>query len=296
MVSYSQAPVKELVAPNGVICSFVFGNDQNIDQKTVQSFGEEWKSFHDFSAEEIEKIGQDYFDLLPEKSINYALDVGCGSGRWAKFLAPKVSWIEAIDPSDAVYVAQQLLAAEKNVRVTQASVTHLPFADNSFDLVYSLGVLHHVPNTNEAIERCFSKVKPGGYFLVYLYYNLDNRGALFKLIFKISNVFRLIISTLPSRIKKFTCDFIAGVVYWPLARISSVIAFFSEDWAKKIPLSYYRKTSFFVMRNDALDRFGTPLEKRFTKAEIEAMLINAGFININFSNREPYWHVIAQKP
>ena len=50
------------------------------------------------------------------------------------------------------------------------------------------------------------------------------------------------------------------------------------------------------MRNDALDRFGTPLEKRFSKIEITDMLAQAGFINIRFSSKEPFWHAIAQKP
>jgi hypothetical protein len=50
------------------------------------------------------------------------------------------------------------------------------------------------------------------------------------------------------------------------------------------------------MRNDALDRFGTPLEKRFTKTEIEAMLKQCGLTKIQFSNNQPYWHVIAQRP
>ena len=296
MVAYSIAPVRELLAPRGVIYSFISGDDQNIDPKTVQSFGEEWKSFHDFSTEEIEKIGQDYFDLLPEKLIESALDVGCGSGRWAKFLSPKLKWIEAIDPSEAVFAAQHLLSTQRNIRITQASVSNIPFPDNSFDLVYSLGVLHHVPNTQDAISQCFKKIRPKGYFLVYLYYNLDNRGILYFLLFKVANVIRITISYFPTRIKKIVCNVIAACIYWPLAKISSMVAFFSLKLAQKIPLSYYRKTSFFVMRNDALDRFGTPLEKRFSKVEIETMLRQVGFININFSNREPFWHVIAQKP
>ena len=61
------------------------------------------------------------------------------------------------------------------------------------------------------------------------------------------------------------------------------------------PLSDYKNKSFYFMATDSLDRFGTKLEKRFTKQEIEKMLKNAGFKNIRFSNNTPYWVAIAWK-
>ena len=64
---------------------------------------------------------------------------------------------------------------------------------------------------------------------------------------------------------------------------------------KKIPLSYYSDKSFHVIRNDSLDRFGTPLEQRFSEKQIRKMLELAGMTNIVFSQREPYWHVISKK-
>ena len=64
---------------------------------------------------------------------------------------------------------------------------------------------------------------------------------------------------------------------------------------KSLPLAYYVDKSFYIIRNDSLDRFGTPLEQRFTKKEITKMLEAAGMKNIVFSEKQPYWHVIAQK-
>jgi len=297
MVAYIHPETSVLEINSIKIHSFLKEKDSNLDSKTVESFGEEWTRFNDFTPAEIRKIGNDYFDLATMLNPDMvALDVGCGSGRWANYLHSKVKFIEAIDPSHAVYIAANKLQGFENIRITQASVENIPFGDNSFDFVYSLGVLHHVPDTVSAIKHCFNKTKQGGWFLLYLYYNLENRGFVFRLLFNLANVLRQIIARSPQGLKHILCDMIAAVVYWPMAKFSQALSVLSEDLAKRIPLSYYRKTSFFIMRNDSLDRFGTPLEKRFSKKEIKEMLVSAGFHNIQFSPREPFWHVIAQKP
>jgi NDP-sugar pyrophosphorylase family protein len=64
---------------------------------------------------------------------------------------------------------------------------------------------------------------------------------------------------------------------------------------ENIPLSDYRNKSFYIMNNDALDRFGTKLEQRFSKKDITNMLINAGFDKIKFSDNTPYWTCISYK-
>jgi hypothetical protein len=64
---------------------------------------------------------------------------------------------------------------------------------------------------------------------------------------------------------------------------------------RSIPLSYYKDRSFYVMRTDAYDRFCTPLEKRFTREEIGNMLDAAGFENVTFSNRVPFWCAIGRR-
>ena len=270
----------------------------NIDLTTVDSFGEEWLKFNKFSPAEIAKIGNDYFDILPPALKNkeaQVLDMGCGSGRWAYSLAPLVGFLGCVDPSEVVHAAAAVLKDHANPRIVKADVDSLPFADDSFDLVYSLGVLHHIPDTYKAMQQCVKKVKPGGYFLVYLYYNMDNRGILFKSIFRLSNFIRRGISRLPSKAKKAVCDVIAVTIYLPLAKTAYMVAKLgARKLSKKIPLSYYGDKSFYVMKNDALDRFGTPLEQRFSKARIEEMMEGSGLTNIIFSKAEPYWHAVGQ--
>lgn len=299
MISYSKTPSHKINVGEYSIASFIAKNeDQNIDWKTVDSFGSEWEKFDSFSDEEIEKIGDDYFDIVPKMLFEKAivLDVGCGSGRWSKYLSDKVSQIEAIDPSEAVVSAHKMLKNDNNVRITQASVESIPFEDGTFDIVISLGVLHHIPDTEKALQCCTAKVKKGGACLIYLYYNLDNRGFAYKVIFHISGLVRRIISNFPSTIKKVVCDLIAFLIYWPLSRFSRVVkTFLGHKTASQIPLFYYRDKSLTILKNDALDRFGTPLEQRFTKEEMMEMMERSGLEKISFSNKAPYWHAIGYK-
>ena len=66
-------------------------------------------------------------------------------------------------------------------------------------------------------------------------------------------------------------------------------------WAKLIPLSYYVGKSMNIIRNDALDRFGTPLEKRFSKETIRQMMNDCGLTDVVFSEKMPYWHALGKK-
>ena len=79
-----------------------------------------------------------------------------------------------------------------------------------------------------------------------------------------------------------------------MTRIALVLENFGFN-VNNIPLSDYRRKPFYQSKNDALDRFGTRLEQRFSKAEISEMLINAGCENIRFSNKTPYWCCVANK-
>ena len=275
-------------------------SEENIDTETVESFGEEWSDFNNFKDEEILGLGEEYFDIVDDNMVNkntIMADFGCGSGRFSKYWQRKVKTIYAIDPSIAVLSADNLIGEDESIEIVKASISNLPFEDNFFDFGMSIGVLHHIPDTQKAMNDCVKKIKHGGYFYTYLYYSLDDRGFIFKLLWKLSNVLRHIISSMPNKIKNIVCEIISISVYLPFIFLTRMCIFFNVStkvWSK-IPLSYYYNKSFFIIRNDARDRFGTPLEQRFSKKEIEKMMINAGLKNIVFSDKVPYWHAIGQK-
>jgi len=296
--AYNSTPIKIVETKNRTISIFSTDGD-NIDTEVVDTFGEEWLKFKDYSDKEIYDAGVMYFDILDEKIINknsYALDIGCGTGRWTKFLSDKIGFIEAVDPSTAVFAADHLLHNVDNVRITKASVETIPFADETFDFAMSIGVLHHIPDTQKAMIDCVKKVKKGGYFFCYLYYNLDNKNVFYRGLFHLSTLLRKIVSNLPGPAKRFVCDVLAIVLYMPFVLVSK---FFSSiglpKIAKKIPLSDYADKSFFTTRNDALDRFGTTLEHRFSKKQVIELMTKSGLSNIVVSPQSPYYHAVGKK-
>jgi ubiquinone/menaquinone biosynthesis C-methylase UbiE len=298
MILFNKEPQNIRYKSGQNIYDFAIGNT-NIDINTVESFGEEWTKFNNFSEDEISDIASaHYFDIVQPAWINnkHVLDVGCGTGRWTKYVAKYANTVNAIDPSSAIETAATLLAKCDNVTLSQTSVDNLPFPDESFDFIFSLGVLHHIPDTELALKQCVDKLKRGGYFLTYLYYDFDNRGAFFKAIFFLSDIFRRFISRLPKQIKNIICDIIAIIIYLPLIMLATFFKIIGlNKIAKKMPLHFYVKKTFNVIRNDARDRFGTPLEQRFTKSEIQQMMEKAGLSDVIFSDNEPYWHAVGKK-
>jgi glycosyltransferase involved in cell wall biosynthesis/SAM-dependent methyltransferase len=273
---------------------------RNIDEVVVSGFGDEWSRFDQttVSERELRELFDAYFDTFPWESLPpdaVGMDVGCGSGRWARYVAPRVGRLLCVDASRvAADVARRNLAAHPNAEVLVASVDDLPVPDSSLDFAYSVGVLHHVPDTAAGLKSCAAKLKAGAPFLVYLYYAFDNRPLWFRFVWRMSNPLRFVISRMPHALRYLLSQMLAALVYWPLARLSRELERLGLN-VEHMPLSYYRQRSFYVMRTDVLDRFGTRLEHRFTRAQIEAMLREAGFENIRFNDAPPYWCAVATR-
>jgi len=272
---------------------------KNLDTKTIESFGDEWTQFDqsDLSNKEAYEIFKNYFSIFPLSKLSKTsegFDMGCGSGRWAKFIAPKVGLLHCIDPSKSIKIAKKKLRKFDNIKYHQKSLDSSGLKKESQDFGYSLGVLHHVPKTESAIVSCVKLLKPGAPFLLYIYYSFDNRPIWFKYLWNLSNFIRFFISKLPKFLKFLICDVIALIVYYPFARFVLLSEKFDLMF-KNFPLHFYRSKSFYSMRTDARDRFGTPLEKRFSKKEIHKMMQISGLEKIMFRKNAPFWTAIGYK-
>lgn len=283
-----------MVAYNTMIGAKKTLKPQNLDFATIEGFGKEWNKFSQegLSSAERLQIFDKYFSLIDfSKKPARALDMGCGSGRWDVLVAPLVGELVAADASaEALEVAKRNVTAP-NVSFAECTPDTLPYPDMYFDLIFSLGVLHHLPDTLAAIHSLARKLAPGGRLLLYLYYSFDNRPAWFRGIWRLSDFFRRVISRFPFVWRYAASQMIALCVYWPLARTARYLPV-PESW----PLKFYADRSFYVMRTDALDRFGTRLEQRFSKQQIVMMLDSACLENIRFSESGPYWVCTADKP
>jgi SAM-dependent methyltransferase len=272
----------------------------NAHQRTVAGFGDEWTRFDqsELGADELRTLFDQYFRIFPWASLRpdaVGFDLGCGSGRWAKLAAERVGRLHCIDASaEALAVARRNLRGIANIDFHHASVDAIPLRDDSMDFGYSLGVLHHVPDTAAGIRACVAKLKRGAPLLVYLYYAFDNRPAWFRRVWAVSNVGRRVVSRLPFRLRFAASQAIAAGVYLPLARGAALAERLGVN-VRHMPLSTYRHRSFYVMRTDALDRFGTQLEKRFTRDQVRGLLEGAGLNRVRFSDTAPFWCAVGEK-
>lgn len=270
----------------------------NLDPATVQGFGDEWSRFDQsrLSDAELEDLFQRYFSIfpwgeLPREAVGF--DMGCGSGRWAKLVAPRVGHLHCVDASPAALeVSKRKLKSFPNCTTWLASVDTLPLSDGSMDFGYSLGVLHHVPDTLAGLTVCVRKLKVGAPFLLYLYYSLENRPFWYRALWRLSDAARAVVSRMPYRLRAGIAFVFAALVYWPFARFAALVESAGGNWSS-LPLAYYRDSSFYTMATDALDRFGTRLERRFSKNEIEGMMAAAGLEGIRFRDEMPYWVAVG---
>jgi SAM-dependent methyltransferase len=266
----------------------------NIDRLTVAGFGEEWAAYDQTRLGEAEhrSLFDAYFSIFPFSELPpdaEGFDLGCGSGRWAALAAERVGVLHCIDPSDrALEVARRRLEGRPGIVFHHAAADSIPLAESSQDFGYSLGVLHHIPDTAAAMRDAVSKLKPGAPFLVYLYYSFDNKPRWFRYLWTVSEGGRWSISRLPFPLRKAVTTAIAGGVYWPMTRLALAAEALGAN-VSNVPLSAYRRNSFYTMRTDALDRFGTRLEQRFSRAEIARMMRDSGLDDIVFREDVPYW-------
>jgi len=251
---------------------------EEIARRTQASFGYEWTHFRDWRQSGSINFN-DYFQGFDLDSLQSAivLDAGCGMGRHARQVAPFARRLIALDFSRAIDQAKRNTDAVANVSCVQADLLALPFADQAFDVVYSLGVLHHLERTEEALRMLVRKLKVGGRLRVYLYWKRHGwTGGLLNLV----TALRCITTRLPFPALRACCGVLSvalfGGVVLPYRVVSAAGVRGIESW----PLYVYTKYPFNVLYNDQFDRFSAPIEKRYDANEVVHLLENAGLSSV----------------
>jgi SAM-dependent methyltransferase len=140
------------------------------------SFGYQWNTFAKAQLDSangttrsrdtfVEKTGMPLESLRGKR----VLDAGCGMGRFAEVCIDAGADLHAIDLSTAVEAASRNLRHHPNATFYQADIFNLPFADGTFDAIYSIGVLHHTPDTRRAFMSLTRLLKPGGRISIWVY-------------------------------------------------------------------------------------------------------------------------------
>lgn len=270
---------------------------ENADKRTIAGFDSIWRSYGGNDAARSDEPFEMYFSIFPREMLNDAegFELGCGNGRIARSVAARAGLLHCIEPtSGGIAASKRTMAHASNVRFHEASADRIPLPDGSQDFGYSIGVLHHIPDPQAGLRACVRKLKPGAPFLLYVYYSLDNRPAWFRAIWQASDVARRAIARLPFPLRYGASTFMAAAAYWPLSRAARLAGKVGLP-TRNIPLSLYAHRPWHDLRADSLDRFGTAVEHRFSKAEIETMMTAAGLTRVRFAEGAPYWVALGFK-
>ncbi len=141
------------------------------------SFGKEWNWFSETQLDRPEEQRTESRETFASKTGftptalkgKTILDVGCGMGRFAEVAASYGANVVGVDLSVAVEAANRNLGALPNTAFLQADVFDLPFRPESFDFIYSIGVLHHTPDTRAAFSQLPRLLRPGGRIAIWVY-------------------------------------------------------------------------------------------------------------------------------
>ena len=222
------------------------GKNADLEKRTGKVYFDLWKDFgkEEFFAQALGILKERFEkNAISVASVNDALDDGCGSGRYS-FALKRLGCarVKGLDISDeAIELAGKMSPFPKDeVSFKQGSVLEPPFEDESFDFIFSNGVLHHTKDDRKGLKEICRMLKRDGRCWLYLY------GGKESLFWDIVDLCRKLLSTVP---QEYTQSLMRDMGY-PPGRI-------------------FHRTDFFYV----------PLNKRYFAHEVEAMLKEAGFGN-----------------
>lgn len=263
----------------------------NNKERTIKDFGDQWLRYRDNEGYygSLELFSDILYPFLKPDDIKECkvAEIGSGTGRIVNMLLEAgASHVIAVEPSDAFEVLQNNIKDHKNVTLLKITGDQLPpYGD--LDFVFSIGVLHHIPDPKPVIKSAYKALRPGGHFFVWLY---GKEGNEFYLNF--INPLRLITKHLPH----FALAGLVWMIYHPLVIYIHLCRRFH------LPLPGYLLSIFGNMSPEKrrliiYDQLNPSYAKYYTRFEAEKLLADGKFENIRIHHRHGYsWTVIGTKP
>ena len=274
------------------ITGHIGGETENLRSKTISDFGSQWTYFTQNTGY---YASDEFFDelispLLSRKDFEGAscAEIGAGTGNiCAMMLRAGASHLTAVEPSDAVGPLRENLAPFEN-RVSVAHVTGENIPQSGFDLVLSIGVLHHIPQPDPVVKAAYDAIKPGGRMFIWLYGKEGNAAYL-----AVALPIRAVTRRLPIRV-------LSGLAYGFDALLMPLV--FLANRSVKVPLhdylrDVYGKLSGADRRLVVVDQLKPEWALYYTEQEARELLERSGFENVELHHRSGYsWSVLGQKP
>ena len=259
--------------------------------RTIEDFGEQWLKYSDNEGfyGSLELFSDILFPFLKLEEIKdcKVAEIGSGTGRIVNMLLEAgAKHVIAIEPSDAFEILNNNIRQTEKVTCLKITGDQLPDYGN-LDYIFSIGVLHHIPDPAPVINAAFNALRPEGKLLVWLYAKEGNRLYLTFL-----NPFRILTKRLPH----FLVASLVEVIYWP--------SFVYIKLCRILPLplrgymlSVLEKMSPEKRRLIIYDQLNPSYAKYYTKFEAKKLLSSGKFVNIRIHHRHRYsWTVIGTKP
>ena len=236
----------------------------------VQNFGFEWNvhagtQLDSASSDESEQAFRAKTGFTPEMLMGkVVLDVGCGMGRYTDVASRWGATVVGIDLSRAVEAAQRNVGGRANVHIAQANVFELPFRDETFDFIFSLGVLHHTPDTKAAFDRLPSLLRTNGRIAIWLY---SNYGG-----WRPSELYRYVTPRLPKRLLH-GLTYVAVPLYYvhKIPVVGPLISFLT-------PISHHPKARWRVL--DTFDWYSPKYQWKHSYEEVFPWFEEQGLTDI----------------
>lgn len=255
------------------------------EESVIRSFSKEWLEYN-WNPEKYWKIDSEYMyrsmrfmlnlENIPIKN-KQVLEVGIGIGGIANSISSKESCeLIGIDLSYAVDAAYKNFQSNLFFHIVQASAFRLPFKENTFDYVYSQGVLHHSSDPKQCFVNVSKLPKKGGYLYVWFYSDTsEKRNFLRKSIMILEKSLRPIIWPLP--------QFLQNIFLAPLAALYIFHQNIIETRKDKELIKY----SFREALHAARDRFTPRYAFRYSEEEVARWYNSVDFNNLIFLSKKP---------
>ncbi len=243
------------------------------ERRTIRSYSYQWRKFktmyphwEQVFLDSIRPITASFF---PGKC---GLDAGCGFGRSLRYAASYGAEMIGLDLSEAIEAARDNTRHLPNVHLVQGDIFHPPLAPAALDFVYSIGVLHHLPDPKVGFLTLTRLLKPDAPIFIWVY--LRRRGRQIVAF----SLMRAISTRIPLRLLNVVCLAIATGQWFTWIVPYRILNRFrvTRRLARYIPFTLYARYPFRVLHTDWFDGLSVPLVNYYRREHVEAWYREAG--------------------